>query len=113
MGCCARGWELLLLLNLRQLFQTVGEHSGARAVRGYKFLPKGGGQALAQPAKHSAGITTPRSVQKTRGWVTWGWELVVNMELMILEGFSNPDDSMIILFSIPLCSAPSLDSCLV
>lgn len=38
---------------------------------------------------------------------------MVNMELMILEGFSTPDDSMILLFSIPLFSAPSLDSCLV
>lgn len=38
---------------------------------------------------------------------------MVNVELIISEGFSNPVDSMIVLFSIPLYSTPSLDFCLV
>lgn len=71
-----------------QLLGQAGEHRGARGAVGCKFLPKGGVQAL------SSGITIPRRVHKTRGCGSWGWGLVVNVELMILEGFSSPDHSV-------------------
>lgn len=87
---------------------------GSTAVPGLSwaanFFPK---EVVGHWHSLSSAVVESPSLEMLKKHMDGGWGLMVNMELMILEGFSTPDDSMILLFSIPLCSAPSLDSCLV